>query len=153
MKFVVYEKNIKSAKQFVDLMNDKKFHSMDEILEKTLVSGPTVTKWLEKIKDILEVKTEVVEITGYRKGGFYIKKNRVKKYRVKEKIEVQIMIKADQPQTIKVSAKTKEELQERLKGRMEIKKNDLVDIGIRMNFQGSVKDLIIATEEMGVKVC
>lgn len=154
MVLAVSNRNYEMAKEFAELMNDMQYHTKKEISEKTGLSKSIIEKWIRKLKYKSIVKERIVrrDEVIYSSRGIFVKEVERKEFKAIEKIEVEI---GRQEKIIKPLCKEdeKEIIKKYIGYRIKIKRDELVDIGCVINFDGSVKNLIMLVEEMGVKVC
>lgn len=151
----VFDHTEEKAKRFAELMNDMEWHTKRELLDELEISVKTLQHWL---KNANIERTEGIEPVQYMKHGrLRIKPYKVIKYRTKEKIEV-IVIKCKKKQSNQISyanytnRKWENIIKEIIGDQKEIKRNDLIDIGIEINFNKSVRDMVAITENLGVRV-
>lgn len=161
----VYKNSEEQARAFADYMNDMEWHTRRELLDELAIPIKKMESWLKHIP--IETTMGIGETKYIKYGETYTSTYKVKKYRAKEKIEIIILNKTrkktnktnktnDKKNTVESSSpmltKWMPVIKEKIGDKKVIKKNELVDIGIEINFNESVKKLIVIAEEMGVRV-
>lgn len=156
MKLRVYKRSEEKAREFINIMNDMKWHFRRELFDELDIPSKTLRIWIKNLK--LEQEIGITEVKYKKYGKVCTSTYRALKYRATEKIELEVVDKVREKEINKPEkpmpkqSKWKPIIEGKIGERKEIKKNDLVDIGIEINFNDSVRKLITITEELGVKV-
>lgn len=158
-----YPKYYEKANRFIELFNRHEYYSLKEIMKICDIDKRQIKNYLYKISRKVNLKIKEREservYSVYRRDldKMWVRRQKVKEklYKLPDNATLTLEIKGDMTEVQnkgKVIESEIDALKQILGTRKEISKRELKEIGVKINFRYSIKDLIGITNDMGVRV-